>query len=435
MRRDGLLRAIAWLAFASVCLAPFVAGAVYRSVWIPLAQFWLLLGGLTAVIRWRGAAEGGPDYAGVAVSRALLPIHALFAVQLTPMPAALLRLLSAGSHAAHFLPDPGDGRFRPLSVSPLATIEAWLYVAGLQGLFLALLGFPIKQRRTVLHALIAVILLLAGEGLWQSRSSHPHHLYGRIQIAVPSGFETAVFGPYLNRNHFATPMAIGAGLAAGLGASLVLENGGAVRLLHLPGAMARAILLVGASLFLTVTAAASGSRSGALAALAALGVVALRTFGKWPLVTTLIAGTAIVTLTGSATFERFMRLDVVQSRWAPWLDMTTLLRFFPIFGSGIGTFAAAYWPYQRNATFEFWQHAHNDYLQWLVEAGVLGLVALGLVVRRLRRDLKCLESARECCLAVAGAFAVQAFLDFPAHVPASAGMLVCVLALSTARRD
>lgn len=434
MRREGLLRAIAWLAFVSVCLAPFVAGAVFRSVWIPLAQFWLTLGGLSAVLRWRAAGAGQGD-AGVAVSRALLPIHALFAIQLMPMPAGLLRLLSAGSHAAHFLPDPGDGRLRPLSVSPLATIEAWLYVAGLQGLFLALQGFPLKQRRAVLHALLATILLLAGEGLWQSRSAQPHHLYGRIQIAVSSGFETAVFGPYLNRNHFATPMALGAGLGAGLAATLVLENGGFLRLLHLPRVMARVILLAGASVFLTVTAAASGSRSGALAALAALGIVALRTFGGWFLMATLAAGAATVTLTGSASFERFMRLDVVQSRWAPWVDMTTLFRFFPIFGSGIGTFGAAYWPYQRNAAYEFWQYAHNDYLQWLTEAGLVGLLALFLGVRHLRRDLKCLEPARECCLAVTGAFAVQAFLDFPLHVPASAALIICVIALSTERRD
>jgi len=429
-----LLRAIAWLAFASVCLAPFVAGAVYRSVWIPLAQLWMVLGGLTALLRWR-AAGAGLDDAGVCVSRALLPIHALFAVQLMPMPAGLLRLLSAASHAAHFLPDPGDGRLRPLSVSPLATIEAWLYFAGLQGLFLALQGFPCKQRRTVLHALLAVVLLLAGEGLWQSRSAHPHHLYGRIQIAVPSGFETAVFGPYLNRNHFATPIAIGTGLAAGLAASVGLENGGFLRLLHLPREMARVILLAGASLFLTVTAAASGSRSGALAALAALGIVALRVLGRRFLVVTLLVGGALVTLSGSATFERFMRLDVVQSRWAPWVDMTTLLRFFPVFGSGIGTFAAAYWPYQRNVAYEFWQHAHNDYLQWLVEAGALGLVALALAIRHLRRSLICMEPAREYCIAVAAAFAVQAFLDFPLHVPASAAMLICVIALSIARRS
>lgn len=433
MRREGLLGAIAWLAFASVCLAPFVIGAIQRSVWIPLAQFWLVLGGLAAALRWRVA--GAPDDVGVAVSRALLPIHAVFALQLLPLPAALLRTLSAGSHAAHFLPDPGDGRFSPLSVSPLATIEAWLYVAGLQGLFLALQGFPVRQRRTVLHSLLAVILLLAGEGLWQSRSPNPHHLYGRIQVAVPSGFETAVFGPYLNRNHFATPMAVGAGLAAGLGASLVLENGGSIPLLRLPGALARVVLLTGASLFLTVTAAASGSRSGALAALAALGIVALRTFGKGLLLATLLAGAAMVTLSDSATFERFMRLDIVQSRWAPWIDMTTLFRFFPVFGSGIGTFAAAYWPYQRNAAYEFWQHAHNDYLQWLIEAGLLGLFALGLVVLRVRRDLKCLEGMRECCLAAAGGFAAQAFLDFPSHVPANAALLVCVVALSAARRD
>ncbi len=433
MSREGWVRAIAWLALASVCLTPFVAGAVYRSVWIPLAQFWLVLGGLAAVLRGR-EAQGGSEYSGISFSRALLPIHVLFAVQLTPLPAEVLALLSDGAHAAHFLPDQGDGRFRPLSVSPLATIEAWLYLAGLQGLFVALQGFPLPQRRHVLHALLAVILVLAGEGLWQSRSAHPYHLYGQIEVALPSGFETAVFGPYLNRNHFATPMAMGAGLSAGLAASLVLEGGGILRLLAAPAVLARVILLGGAALFLSVTAAASGSRSGALAALAALGMVSLRAFGKWVLLTTLVAGTAGVALTGSASFERFLRLDVVQSRWAPWVDMTTLFRFFPLFGSGIGTFAAAYWPYQRNASYEFWQHAHNDYLQWLIETGLLGVVALALALRGLHRSLTCLESAREGCLAAAVAFGVQAFLDFPSHVPASAALLVSIVAVSTAAR-
>lgn len=433
MRHEGLLRAIAWLAFGSVCLAPFVAGAVYRSVWIPLAQFWLVLGGAAAILR-RRLPEGASADTSVAVSRALLPLHALFAVQLIPLPAGLLRLLSEGSHAAHFLPDPGDGRLRPLSVSPLATIEAWLYVVGLQGLFLALQGFPARQRRTLLHSLLAVLLLLAGEGLWQSRSANPHYLYGQVRIAVPSGFETAVFGPYLNRNHFATPMAMGAGLAAGLAASLVLEGGGLTRVLRLPGVMARVIVLAGAAVFLAATAAASGSRSGALAAIAALGVVALRASGKGLLLMTIVAGAAFVTLSGSATFERLLQLDVVQSRWAPWRDMTTLFRFFPVFGSGLGTFGAAYWPYQRNATYEFWQYAHNDYLQWLVETGALGLVTLGVVLHVLLRDVRCPKPSQEACLAVMGAFAAQAFLDFPVHVPASAALLVCVLALSVERR-
>lgn len=319
-------------------------------------------------------------------------------------------------------------------MSPSATVEAWLYFAGLQALFLALRGFAPEKRRVLLHGLLAVILLLAGEGLWQSRSANPHRLYGRIEMQVPSGFETAGFGPYLNRNHFATPVAMGAGMAAGLAATAVIENGGILGLLRLPSVLARIILLCGASGFLALTCAASGSRSGALAAIVALGVVGLRGFGKRVLVTAVGIGALAIVLTGSATFERLLRLDVVQSRWAPWMDMTTLFRFFPVFGSGIGTFAAAYWPYQQNAVFEFWQYAHNDYLQWLIEGGVVGLLVLAVALRRLADVATLTGPLREGCFAAAIAFVTQAALDFPAHVPASAAILVAVLALGTSRK-
>lgn len=432
MRPDGLLQAIAWLAFLSACLLPFAAGGVFRAVWIPLSQFWLGLGLFVVVLRW--PAERMRSDVGGLVSRALLPLHALFVLHLLPMPGSWLAVLSPGSFAAHFLPDPGDGRFRPLSVSPSATVEAWLYVAGLQGLFLALQAIPREKRRGALLCLLGAILVLAGEGLWQSRSARPHHLYGLISVPVPSGFETAVFGPYLNRNHFATPVAMGAGLALGLAASLLTERGGMLRLLRLPGPMARFILLGGASAFLAFACAASGSRSGVLAALVGLSIVALGTFGKRVLIGTLVLGASMVVLTGSATFERLLRLDIVTSRWNPWVDMTGVMRFFPMFGSGIGTFAAAYWPYQRHVTYEFWQYAHNDYLQWLLETGVVGLVAAGLMIRAMHRNLIFDPEVRQACIAASLAFAFQAFLDFPSHIPASAATLVCVLALSLSAR-
>lgn len=432
-RSEGALSLLAWLAFASACALPFVSGGVYRWVWIPTAQFWLGIGLLAAIVRTRRDA-GADDGLGAAVSRALFPAHGLFLVQLVPLPSQILALLSSGSHAAHFLPDPGDGRFRPLSVSPAATVEAWLYFAGLQGLFVALQGLSPQKRRGILHGLLAIILVLAAEGLWQSRSANPYRIYGHFEVPVPSGFETAGFGPYLNRNHFATPVAMGSGIAAGLAAAAVIEVGGLLRLLGWPAVLARVILLSGASAFLALTCAASGSRSGALAALVALGVVGLRNFGKRVLLSAVGLGVVAIVLTGSAVFERLLRLDVVQSRWAPWMDMASLFRFFPMFGSGIGTFSAAYWPYQQNAVFEFWQYAHNDYLQWAIEGGLVGMIVAAWVLRRLASALSFDRSLREACLAGTAAFATQAGLDFPAHVPASAAILVALIALCTSRK-
>jgi hypothetical protein len=419
---------MAWGAFASVCLAPFLFGAVERDVWIPLCQCWLGLGLLSTLAGSRNR-PGATPAAAAFTSRALLPIHALFCAQLIPLPGALLRLLSPGSFAAHFLPDPGKGSLRPLSVSPSATVEAWLYVAGLQGLFLALQGLSQEDRRACRIALLGVILLLAGEGLWQSRSAHPFWLNGLVPVIVPSGFETAVFGPYFNRNHFATVIAMGCGLSAGLAATAVHERGGVKRLLVHPLTLSAVVFLAGSSVALVITSAASGSRSGVLAALLAIAVVVARGRGMPFLLAALGVGLVGLVVTGGFAIERLALLDVLQSRLAPWMDMARVIRFFPAFGSGFGTFAVTYWPYQENVRYEFWQHAHNEYLQFVIEAGIAGVLVLYLIARRFRQGVVLAPEAREAALGVATAFWTQAVFDFPCRVPANAAVFVCLIAL------
>ena len=432
MRLDGVPRAIAWSAFSSVCAAPFLFGAVERSIWIPLCQLWLVLGLTVFLTQARQSAD--PESPGPAVMRALLPIHALFLIQLIPLPASILHAISPGSFAAHFLPDARDGRFRPISVSPAATVEAWLYLTGLQGLFLALQSLPRAQRPAAARVLVGMTLVLAGEGLWQSRTEHPSWLYSRIPIVAPLGLDTATFGPYFNRNHFATVMALGAGWAAGLAITLVRERGGLVRLLTNPSAMAQGVVLAGASLLLLIAGAASGSRSGTAAAIAGVAITLATGAGTRRLLLPLGLALAGLALAGPVALERLMHLDIVTSRWAPWMDMTRLVPFFPVLGSGVGTFHAAYWPYQMNATYEYWQHAHNEYLQWLIEVGVAGVTVTLLSLRGLQRAVVFSDASRSAAFGATTAFALQAVLDFPARIPANAALLVCMLALSTIRR-
>jgi O-antigen ligase len=428
---EGVLAGLAWGALSSVCVAPFLFGAVDRAIWIPLCQLWLGLGLASSLIQARLGRGAG----GIAASRALLPIHALFLVQLIPLPAWGLKVLSPGSFAAHFLPDPGDGRFRPLSVSPSATLEAWLYFAGLQGLFLTVRALPLPRRRAALQALLGVALLLAGEGLWQSRSAHPSWLYGRIPIAAPSGLETGGFGPYYNRNHFATVMAVGAAIAAGLAATALRERGPFRRLLSDTYGLAEVVVLSGAALFLTLTAAASGSRSGTLAAIVALVLVSARILGARRALLPLGLGLVALVVSGAASIERLLRANLLATRWIPWLDMTRLFPFFPIFGSGFGAFGATYWPYQTHSTFEYWQHAHNDYLQWAIEGGLAGVLLIAWAILRLARAFEFSPEARETALAAAAAFATQAAMDFPVRITANAGLLIATIALTTKLRS
>jgi len=417
-------------------LAPFLFGAVERRIWMPLCLGWVGLGLLAAYVS--ASPENAADsHHRVArgVTRALLPLHALFALQLLPLPEAALRHLSPGAHAAHFLPDPLDGRFRPLSVSPGATIEAWFYVAALQGLFLAVQGLRRPHRRTGLLVLATSAAALSAEGLWQSRSEHPYFLYGRIPTYSPQGLETSTYGPYYNRNHFATVTAMGAGLSAGMAARIGLAAGGLRGLLTSRSGLPATVTLVGLAGFLSLASAASGSRSGALAALVGLAVVGLRAFGRGGFVAVLLLGGTLGLIAGPASVERLAHLDLEASRWRPWLDMTVLFRFFWAFGTGIGAFGAAYWPYQRNATYEFWQHAHNEYLEWLLEGGILGVLVLIAVLAFLRRYLRLEDECREALAGAISVVLVQSLLDFPLRIPANAAFLVCALALSVGPRE
>ena len=134
MRFDALLGPVAWLCFATVCLTPFFSGAVYRSVWIPLCQLWLGLGIAVAFLRSRSGRRDLDD-AGVAVSRALLPLHALFALQRSWASHRRYTWLGAGVLAA------------------LVTLASWLALCE------PLVDWPLAWRRVLarLHPIIRIL--------------------------------------------------------------------------------------------------------------------------------------------------------------------------------------------------------------------------------------------------------------------------------------
>jgi len=412
---------IAWAALLTAIGSPFLFGAVERTVWLPLCVFWLIAGLVQSQL------TSNRD-----TLRPVLLLHALFAIQLIPLPASILRAISPGSYAAHFLPDRG-AFLRPLSVSPSATSESWLYFAAMLGLFIALR--PLREhRRPALFGLIAGLLALAVEGFLQSRSTHPYWLLGSVPPVVPNGLETSIFGPYFNRNHFATLMALGASISCGVAASYYADAQSLSRLASSSSALPRTIMLVGCAGFFSMACAATGSRSGLFALMAGVSAVGMRRI-PWRWVMAGLSGSGVLLLlAGPFVLERLLKLDFVASRLAPWADMTTLVRFFPIFGSGIGTFSVAYWPYQRNVPYEFWIHAHNEYLQWLIEAGVVGVVALTLTIRSVRAQTA-FHAHGDAGAAALVVFAAQSLLDFPLRVPANAAILAAVLALTLAARS
>jgi O-antigen ligase len=102
----------------------------------------------------------------------------------------------------------------------------------------------------------------------------------------------------------------------------------------------------------------------------------------------------------------------------------------PFFGFGAGTFAAAY-PYFRDpANIGHFRYAHNDWLQYLVELGLVGFFLLcGLLYASASTFRLRIETAG-FAFALAGA-GLHALVDFPVHVPALT-LIGCIWAASLA---
>lgn len=124
---------------------------------------------------------------------------------------------------------------------------------------------------------------------------------------------------------------------------------------------------------------------------------------------------------------------------------TVALRLFtanPWCGVGLGMYEWEFVPF-RKAGYQFWTpYAHNDYLQWLAEHGVLGLVFLVLLViglaRLLRRARRAVRDPWDEAVAVGVRIiligvAVHSLVDFNLHIPANLLTLCLGLGLAAAR--
>ncbi|MCK4533012.1 O-antigen ligase family protein [bacterium] len=69
-----------------------------------------------------------------------------------------------------------------------------------------------------------------------------------------------------------------------------------------------------------------------------------------------------------------------------WEDTLNLWSDYPVFGSGVGSFRDYYPQYKRMEGTSTAQYAHNEYLNLLVEMGIVGFVLFGWIIVRLFRE-------------------------------------------------
>lgn len=127
-----------------------------------------------------------------------------------------------------------------------------------------------------------------------------------------------------------------------------------------------------------------------------------------------------------------------------WKDSLNLIKDFPVFGTGLGTFSLAYTLYKEDAYWPYvYDHAHNDYIELAAETGLAGffLVLFALIafyksaIRKMRNFSPQKDPLRYyillgCLSGMFGLF-IHAVTEFNFQIPANAYYFIFLLGLST----
>lgn len=328
----------------------------------------------------------------------------------------------------------------PVSANPAATQLEWLRWVGV--LALAVVAAESVLSATQLRRLCTVVacagLLIALFAIAQYVTSN-----GKIYWLVEPSQGGWIFGPYVNRNHFAGLMELWIPVALGLALmpgntflqrwqwwAVALVMGIAVALSGSRGG----VIAVGIELLLiTFAAAALRGRRAVLA----LGVAVALTVGA---VAVLGRGEIFEHYKQSLHIPRLHQEEAAALRIQAWRGSLEIFRQHPIAGSGLDTFVTHFPAVRSFATDKVWTHAHNDYLQFLAETGLIGAGLAGWILiagtREAWRNLRRAHGTASGALLIGIAcacigFMVHGWLDFNFHVPANAANFAVLGAVLT----
>ena len=121
------------------------------------------------------------------------------------------------------------------------------------------------------------------------------------------------------------------------------------------------------------------------------------------------------------------------------MTLRVISESFPA-GAGLGAYAQAYTRFDPSGGYERVEQAHNDYLQILADAGVVGLIVGGLFLfwlfREGIRNSSVVNSSRRGIAvgAFAGCFAIliHSLFDFVLHITAISVMFLTLIAILVA---
>ncbi|MBI2118186.1 MAG: O-antigen ligase family protein [Elusimicrobia bacterium] len=122
----------------------------------------------------------------------------------------------------------------------------------------------------------------------------------------------------------------------------------------------------------------------------------------------------------STLWKRKMTDPYTQERAQIWKDGLSYLIYYPLKGSGLGTFRDHYPQFKQIEGFRNAPYAHNELLNFLCELGTVGFIILLLIIKSLMSPLKGtreLFQNQEEWLAILIGLGIQSLFDFNLHYP------------------
>lgn len=361
-------------------------------------------------------------------------------------------------------------RWRPLTIAWPLTTTGLIGALAVAALLLAVALYPAgppgewraseQLARIALRAVLASGLIVALVGLIQWATWNGKILWTLVPLdwGAPDPSAQRASGPFVNPDHFAGylamvfPLMLSGAVFGGFPTSSKPDP-------------ARRISCGFAAFLIFIAVALSQSRAGWMGL--ALGTIALflfahsrsqsadsgrskataRSLRASIAVLAAMVLLALMFVGGRGREESAARLGVTVSqgsqdlgqRLAIWLKTPSILREFPLFGVGFGAWPEIFFrflPAPRPPLFD--NAAHNDYLELLVDVGLVGIALVGwLVVRvaaRLRSALRSVPERMLPALAaiIAGLIAMAAieFFDFDLQIPANLVLFVMLAGLA-----
>lgn len=333
-----------------------------------------------------------------------LLIAALPLAHLVPLPPSVWMLLPGRSDFESSLQAAGlEVGWLPLSVAPSSTWLSGLALLPPMAVFLGVLQLSYADRRRLSLVILLVGMISVGLGLLQVAQgpTSPLRFYAFTNTSEAVGF-------FAYRNHYSALLYCLVLIAAAFAVSAVADFARAGLSLkstrstpHMIAALASftvLFILVGAQLMarsraglgLTVVALLGAF---ALAYVVPVGVTGLQRGARAGQVTSgairlLVAAISLAVLFGMQfalyrVLHRF-EFDASSDARLPFARNTieAAIAYMPS-GSGLGTFVPVYQAFEKvsdNVASAYANHAHNDFLELWLEAGLIGLVAMVLFV-------------------------------------------------------